>query len=108
MDSDKRLFDFPSRNDARVPERLRKAFWDTNFDALDVEKHKTFIIPRLLTKGGNDGFVWVLERYSIEALREAAVRSRDLTPVLANFFQQCLGLTREEMAYYQTPKIGWK
>jgi hypothetical protein len=36
---------------APVPAALRKLFWDANIETLDTEKHKVYIIERVLEFG---------------------------------------------------------
>lgn len=31
-----------------VPEKFKPIFWDTSLDSLDIEKHKTYIMPSIL------------------------------------------------------------
>ena len=87
-----------------IPEYLRAYFWDTDFDSLDKEKNKLYIISRLYTKGRIEGYKWVNENYSDDDIIEAAKVRRDFHPIVANFLRKKYGLRKEEMAYYAIPK----
>lgn len=87
----------------QLPEKLRPYFWDTEFEKLDKEENKLFIIARLYTKGTLVGLKWVDENYSDKDVIEAAQQRRDLTPIVANYLRKKYGLTKEEMAYYRLP-----
>lgn len=87
-----------------LPEKLRPYFWDTDFDALDTQKNKLFIISGLYTKGGLAGVKWVDENYTDGDIMEAAGKRRDFTPVVANYLRKKYGLEKEEMAYYSLPE----
>ena len=87
-----------------LPEFLRPCFWDTDFDALDKEEDKMFIIPRLYTKGQWEGFRWVEKNYPDEDIIEATKRSRNLNAIVANYISKKFNIKREDMAYYSIPK----
>lgn len=97
------------RESARLPQSLRRHFWDTRFDALDRKANQDQIVTRLLERAGTEGLRWVIYAYSPSELRETARRTRRLTPVTANFLRETLGLSRDEMAYYRVrPLERWR
>ena len=44
-----------------MPEELKKYFWDTDFQKLDIEKNKRYIIARLYCYGDLRAIKWVKE-----------------------------------------------
>ena len=54
----------------KVPQNFRKYFWDINFNELDFEKHRKFILERLLNYGTFDTFSWVFRTFSGEEIKE--------------------------------------
>lgn len=90
----------------QLPEKLRPYFWDTDFDSLDKEINKGYIISRLYTKGRVEGMLWVNRNYTEKDIIYAAKKRRDLTPIVANYLQKKYGLKREEMAYYRLAQNG--
>ena len=85
-----------------MPEELKKYFWDTKFEELDIRKNKRYIISRLYCYGDLKAIKWIKETYSKEDIKEVAVKSRDLKPLVANYLRQQFNLKKEEMAYYST------
>ena len=71
-----------------LPEFLRPYFWDTDFDVLDKEEDKMFIIPRLYTKGRWEGFRWVEKNYPDEDIIKATKDSRNLNAIVANYISK--------------------
>ena len=92
-----------AKNIKKLPEKLRPYFWDTDFDVLDKEKNKLFIISRLYTKGTLVGLKWVEDNYSDRDIIEAAKKRRDLNVIVANYLRKKYDLKKEDMAYYNTP-----
>ena len=71
-----------------MPEELKKYFWDTKFEKLDIRKNKRYIISRLYCYGDLKAIKWIKETYSKEDIKEVAIKSRDLKPLVANYLRQ--------------------
>lgn len=84
-----------------MPEELKKYFWDTEFNKLDIKEHKNYIISRLYCYGDLKAIRWVNKTYKKEEIKEVARNSRNLKPIVANYLRQQFNLKREEMAYYK-------
>lgn len=85
-----------------MPIELKKYFWDTEFEKLNVEKNKKYIISRLYCYGDLKAIKWVKENYTSDDIKEVAKNSRDLKPIVANYLRQQFNLKKEEMVYYRT------
>ena len=53
-----------------VPEELKKYFWDTKFEKLDIRKNKRYIISRLYCYGDLKAIKWIKETYSKEDIKK--------------------------------------
>ncbi len=84
-----------------MPEELKKYFWDTNFEELDIIKNKRYIIARLYCYGDLKAIKWVKETYSKSDIEDVARNFRDLKPLVANYLRQQCNLKKEDMAYYK-------
>ena len=84
-----------------MPIDLKKYFWDTQFEKLDLRRNKRYIISRLYCYGDLKAIKWIKETYSKEDIEEVAMKSRDLKPLVANYLRQQFNLKKEEMAYYR-------
>ena len=84
-----------------MPIELKKYFWDTNFEKLDIKKNKGYIISRLYCYGDLKAIRWIKHTYSKEEIKEVAKNRRDLKPIVANYLRQQFNLKKEEMAYYK-------
>ena len=84
-----------------MPEEFRKYFWDTNFEELDKEKNKRYIISRLYCYGDLKVLKWIKENYSKKDIEDVARKSRNLKPLVANYLRQQFNLEKEDMEYYK-------
>ena len=72
----------------KIPKKFEPCFWDTEFEKLDTEENKYYIISRLYNKGGISGITWVEDNYSIEDITEATKLRRDFHPIVANYLRK--------------------
>ena len=84
-----------------MPIELKKYFWDTNFEELDKEKNKRYIISRLYCYGDLKAIKWIKDNYIDKDIEDVARNSRNLKPLVANYLRQQFNLKKEEMAYYR-------
>lgn len=54
----------------KIPGEFRKYFWDADFNRLDFEKHRGFILERLLNYGTYDTFSWIFKTFSGEEVEK--------------------------------------
>lgn len=84
-----------------MPKEFKKYFWDTEFEQLDKEKNKRYIISRLYCYGDLKTIKWVKENYTNKDIEDVARNCRNLKPLVANYLRQQFNLLKEEMAYYK-------
>jgi hypothetical protein len=60
-------------------------FWDTPVDKIDAEKHKNYIIKRVLSRGLLQDFYFLLQLYSTPEITDAVKRSNVLDKKTVNF-----------------------
>ena len=87
-----------------MPTELKKYFWDTEFEKLDLEKNKRYIISRLYCYGDMKAIKWIKHTYTNKDIKEVAKKSRNLNPLVANYLRQQFNLKKEEMMYYKMTK----
>ncbi len=85
-----------------MPTEFKKYFWDTEFEKLDLKANKRYIIARLYCYGDLEAIRWIKSVYTQEEIKDVAINSRNLNPLVANYLKQQFRLKKEEMAYYKT------
>ena len=75
-------------------EMLRPLFWDCEFDELDWEVHRDFVIRRVLASGTWDAVCWLRRELGDPALREWITRhrGRSLSPQQLRYWELVLEL----------------
>lgn len=87
-----------------MPKEFEKYFWDTQFEKLDKQINKRYIISRLYCYGDIKALKWIKENYTNEDVEDVARNCRDLRPLVANYLRQQYNLNEEDMAYYKWTK----
>lgn len=85
-----------------MPIEFKKYFWDTEYEKLDIEKNRVYIISRLYCYGDLKAIRWIKDTYTLGEIKDVAKSSRNLKPLVANYLRQQFNLKKEEMAYYRT------
>lgn len=53
-----------------LPVQLQRLFWDTDGQAIDPQKHRAFVLDRVLEYGGIDAVRWAEHYYGLNQLAE--------------------------------------
>jgi hypothetical protein len=86
--------DSTSADPGGLPELLRSLFWDCDFDALDWQQHRDFVIGRVLVAGGWDAICWIRRALGDDVLREWIQRRQgdSLSPQQLRYWELILDL----------------
>jgi len=81
----------------RLPARLRKFFWDVDFERLTGGVSRDFILKRLLACGDWSAWKWLRKHVPEDELRALLVRTRgrSLEPDRLLFYAVILGIPYE-------------
>lgn len=60
----------------RLPEDLRRFFWEVDFDRVSWERNFGYIVNRLLSVGGPDIVEWLSDEIGDEAIRDEIVATK--------------------------------
>ena len=68
----------------------QQLFWDTPIDAIDMEKHKNYVIERVIARGLLVDFYWLLKIYTRDeiatALKKSKTLDRKTIPFCSDYF----------------------
>jgi hypothetical protein len=76
-------------------------FWDTDKNALDKEKSRSFIIHRVLELGSISDWKLVRKAYGLDVIKDEAVKFRELDDVTLSFLSALFGLNKEDFRCYR-------
>ena len=72
-------------------------FWDTAIEKIDTEKHKNYIIERVLSRGLLPDFYFLLRLYSSEEIISAVKKSKVLDKKTVNFCSHYFKIPKKEL-----------
>lgn len=52
------------KNEIIIPREFKKYFWDVDFDELNFQKHRNYILERMLNFGAFDSFNWIFKTFN--------------------------------------------
>ena len=78
-------------------------FWDVDENELDMEKHKAFIVSRVLDYGMMNDWLIIKEYYSLEQLAIIAKEIRTLMPKSLSFISS---ITDTQITDYRCYKLA--
>jgi hypothetical protein len=72
-------------------------FWDTDIAEIDMQKHKRYVIERVLTRGTLNDFRKLITLYSKEEIKNEIVKSKILDPKTAHFCNWYFGIPIDKL-----------
>lgn len=76
------------RSQKIIPEYVRNLFWDVKKEDIDIKKHSSFIIKRVLDYGNAVSLKWLFKTYPEDLIKEVIHNKRGLHPKTINFWEK--------------------
>lgn len=86
---------------AKLPQFLKRFFWDVEFSGLDSKKRSTYIIERLLEIGDIKSIRWILKNYSHKKIKQVVCQSPVLSKKTATFWSLILDIPEDQIRCLQ-------
>lgn len=83
-------------------------FWDTDPDQMDLERHRAYIIERVLEHGDDEDARWLFRQYSRSVIAGVVQKSRRLSQKSKNYWSIILGLWKTLPQSAPQPAKIWK
>lgn len=80
----------------------RGIFWDTNYDAIDWDKNRRYVIERVVTYGNMSDWNAIRKYYGWERIRDEMLQSRDLDPKTLSFLSCIFEIPKTQFRCYNT------
>lgn len=92
-----------------VPAHLKPLFWDVDFAALDADRHRAYIIERILEYGDLPEIRWMRETYQAAVIVRVLKRARGLSARSADYWALIYDVPTEAIACLNKPSdlIPW-
>ncbi len=82
---------------AKLPEFLRKYFWEVKFEDLDLRKSRVYILRRILEDGDEKAVVWLRKNFKKAEIKNVLINYRGFSRKSANYWAITLDLPKEEV-----------
>jgi len=79
------------------PEFLKKYFWDIDFDKINLESRKTYVLKRLLEYGDEDAVDWMWKNFKKRDIKDTLSNFRGYSQKSANFWALILNIKKENV-----------
>lgn len=83
-----------------IPKEFKKYFWSVDFDSLDINRSKEYIVFQLLEFGDEKAVRWLFETYKKNEIINVLKRKRGFSRKGANFWRLILGIPKDEMVCF--------
>lgn len=81
----------------KLPSFLKRYFWDVEFGELDLQKHRLYVLNRILNYGDEKAIAWMWKNFKNSEIKYALSNFRDFSQKSANFWALILNLPREKV-----------
>ncbi|MEO0116758.1 MAG: hypothetical protein ABIK97_04340 [candidate division WOR-3 bacterium] len=71
-----------------IPDYIQKLFWDVKRDKVEINRHASFIIRRVLDFGNVKALNWLRNTYPPSRIREVIQKKRGLAPKTLTFWTE--------------------
>ena len=81
----------------KLPEFLRGYFWEVEFDKIDLQKYRVYVLMRILNYGDKKAIAWMWKNFTEEEIKNILYNYRDLSLKSANFWAVIVGVKKEDV-----------
>lgn len=81
----------------KLPGFLEKYFWDVEFEKIDLEKRRIYVLRRILEHGDGEAIRWMWENFTDSEIKHILYNYRDLSFKSANFWAVIVGVKKEDV-----------
>lgn len=81
----------------KLPDFLKKYFWDVEFRGLDLEKYRIYVLKRILEYGDKQAVDWMWKNFSKTEIKEVLINYRGFSRKTANFWALLLDIDKKEV-----------
>jgi hypothetical protein len=84
-----------------MPNISKKAFWDIDFDKIDYDKNRVFVINKIFNYGTFEDQVAIIRFYGVETIKNEIVKVPYFRKPVFAFVCGFLGLDKSQFVAYQ-------
>lgn len=81
----------------KLPKFLKEYFWDVEFEKIDFEKRRVYVLRRILEYGDERAVAWMRKNYKESEIKDILCNYRGFSQKTANFWAFILDIPKEEV-----------
>lgn len=81
----------------KLPNFLKKYFWEVEFEKINLQKSKIYILRRILEYGDEKAVIWMRKNFKMSEIKNALSNFRGYSQKTANFWSIILNIPRKEV-----------
>ena len=81
----------------KLPKFLKEYFWETDFENINPEKRRIYILKRILDYGDKKAIQWMRNNFTESEIRNILFKSRGLSLKSANFWAVMVNVKKEDV-----------
>lgn len=81
----------------KLPKFLKKYFWDVDFEEINFNDHKVYVLKRILEYGDEEAIRWMWKNFKIAEIKKTLCNFRGYSQKSANFWACILGVKKEKV-----------
>ena len=87
----------------RLPNFLKKYFWDVEFKNIDLDKRRVFVLKRIMELGDEKTVLWMLQNFTRSEIMNVLFNFRGLSQKSANFWTLLFDVPKEKVICLKKP-----
>ena len=96
----------------KLPGFLEEYFWDVEFEKIDLQRRKVYVLKRIMDYGDQRAVSWMWKNFERQEIKDVLHKYRGFSQKSANFWAVILNIPREEVLCLKKrsskePKTFW-
>lgn len=80
-----------------LPKFLKKYFWDVDFEKINLDRRRIYVLRRLLEYGDEKALAWTRKNFSESDIKNILYNYRGLSLKSANFWAVMVNVKKEDV-----------
>ena len=89
----------------KLPQFLKEYFWDVEFEKIDLEKRRVYVLRRILDYGDETAVSWLRKNFTESEIKNILLKFRGLSLKSANFWAVILDVSKRKVKCLQKPYL---
>lgn len=81
----------------KVPKFLNKYFWDVDFEKIDLDNRRIYVLKRILEYGDTKAIRWMRKNFIVSEIKDILYHYRGLSFKSANFWAFIVNVKKENV-----------